>query len=806
MYLNREQLKLAENGAMGHALIRGIAGSGKTTVGVRRITYLLENYCYENDKILFITYNRSLSKYIEYLYKKMDTGKNISLFDVSEEKDKNVEVRTIDALAFKYFRKYKDLNNKEVSIAWQVPHALVQEAILKIKERYPECKFLNYQHFKFLKDEIAWIKGCGYTTLEAYQNAERIGRSLGSNEEGPSKLYKNSTNREAIYMLLKEIDGMLFKNNQVDVLTANNLALKYMIKQGVEEKFQHIIVDEAQDLTRVQLELISQLKADHEDSSILFLMDVAQSIYPHAWLTKGRTFKSIGYDMTGKGYKLNKNYRTTTEISQCAYSLLAKDPDIVEDENFVKPSLFERHGDYPVYRHFEACKEQTNYVIRLIKSLKQTYGLKDIAIVSKTNKALELLQEELQLAQLPSVLFKTNKEVDFAKDELKLLTMHSVKGLEFKVVILIELNKNIIPYVQNGLTDEEAKEDEKMDRKLLYVGMTRAQEKLFLCSYGEASKFIKDIDKHLLTIQMGSRMNAFYQLPYNSYLFAEEIKSQYQEEESVRQWVLRELTNNYGYPKELIQIEYPVRSFSQTGYVDIGVINSKTQTPYIFVEVKQRSVAIEEAILQLKSYMNVAKPKYGIATNGKEIVFLDAEFNEIKDIPICDISLLPTTMEAYCYIDKGNGRNYHFERDINVAEIITKDEVIGEDRLQSIKIYSDIAAGVPIEIVDEVRGNFRLPTEWVRGRKGLYILQVRGDSMIGADIDNEDLVVIDGEQMVNTNDIGAVYYNNATTLKRVVSMGDSILLMSENPEYEPIHISQGDFKVMGKLVGVIKKK
>ena len=806
MHLNREQLKLAENGAMGHALIRGIAGSGKTSVGVRRITYLLENYCYEKDKILFITYNRSLSKYIEYLYKKMNTGRNISLFDLNEEKDKNVEVRTIDALAYKYFRKYKDLNHKEVNIAWQVPHSLVQEAITKVKEKYPECKFLNYQHFKFLKDEIAWIKGCGYTTLEAYQNAERIGRSLGSNEEGPSKLYKNSTNREAIYMLLKEIDTILFKNNQVDVLTANNLALKYMVKQGVEEKFQHIIVDEAQDLTRVQLELISQLKADHEDSSILFLMDVAQSIYPHAWLTKGRTFKSIGYDMKGKGYKLNKNYRTTTEISQCAYSLLAKDPDIVEDENFVKPSLFERHGDYPVYRHFETCKEQTNYVIRLIKSLRQTYSLKDIAIVSKTNKALELLQEELEVAQLPSVLFKTNKEVDFAKEELKLLTMHSVKGLEFKVVILIELNKNVIPYVQNGLTDEEAKEDEKMDRKLLYVGMTRAQEKLFLCSYGEASKFIKDIDKHLLTIQMGSRMNAFYQVPYSAYLFIEEMKSQYQEEESVRQWVLRELTTNYGYPKELIQIEYPVRSFSQTGYVDIGVINSKTQIPYIFVEVKQRSVAIEEAILQLKSYMNVAKPKYGVATNGKEIVFLDAEFNEIKDIPICDISLLPTTMEAYCYIDRGSGRNYHFERDINVAEIITEDEVIEESRLQSIKIYSEIAAGVPIEIVDEIKGNFRLPSEWVRGRKGLYILQVRGDSMIGADIDNGDLVVIDGEQVVNTNDIGAVYYNNATTLKRVVPMGDSILLMSENPEYEPIHISQGDFKIMGKLVGVIKKK
>ncbi|WP_053985672.1 S24 family peptidase [Niameybacter massiliensis] len=805
MHLNREQLKLAENGAMGHALIRGIAGSGKTTVGVRRITYLLENYCYESDKILFITYNRSLSKYIEYLYKKMETAVNISLFDTEESKDPNVEVKTIDALALKYFSKYNVLSQKNATIAWQIPNSLVQEAIATVKEAYPNCKFLNNQHFKFLKDEIAWIKGCGYTTLEAYQNADRIGRSLGSEEEGPSKLYKQSTNREAIYSLLKEIDRRLFENNQVDGLTANIMALKYIVKHGAEERYQHIIIDEAQDLTKVQLELISALKAEQEESSILFLMDVAQSIYPHAWLTKGRTFKSIGYDMTGKGYKLNKNYRTTTEISQCAYSLLSKELEIVEDENFVKPTLIERHGEYPVYRHFESSKEQTNYVIRLINALKKSYNLKDIAIVSRTNKALELLQEVLDEAHMPSLLFKNNKEVDFGKEEIKLLTMHSVKGLEFKIVILIELNKNIIPYTQSGLTEEEAKEEEKMDRKLLYVGMTRAQESLYLCSYGEASKFIKDIDKKFLTMQNGSRMNAFYQLPYEQYLFIEKIKNKHEQEESIRQWVLAELINNYGYPKELLQVEYPVRSFSQVGLVDIAVINSNNQMPHLFVEVKQRNVAIEEAVAQLKSYMNVSNVTYGIATNGKEIIFLDQQFNEIKDIPVCDITLLPTTMERYIYVDKGTYRNYPFERDINVAEIITENGVFSGDTLQNIKIYSDIAAGMPIEIVDEIKGNFRLPKEWTKERPGLYILNVRGDSMLGAGIESGDMVVIDDAQVVNTNDIGAVYYNGATTLKRVVPMGDSILLMSENPEYEPIQISEGDFKVMGKLVGVIKK-
>ena len=78
-----------------------------------------------------------------------------------------------------------------------------------------------------------------------------------------------------------------------------------------------------------QLDFINILRSDKEDSSILFLADVAQSIYPQAWLVKERSFKTIGYDMTGKGSRLSKNYRTTTEIAEAAYSLLSKDINIV---------------------------------------------------------------------------------------------------------------------------------------------------------------------------------------------------------------------------------------------------------------------------------------------------------------------------------------------------------------------------------------------------------------------------------------------------------------------------------------------
>nr|WP_253199375.1 UvrD-helicase domain-containing protein [Clostridium tagluense] len=66
MQLNVEQRKLVQSKPVGHSLIRGVAGSGKTTVAVNRIPFLLENYCLDkDDKVLMVTYNKSLISYIK---------------------------------------------------------------------------------------------------------------------------------------------------------------------------------------------------------------------------------------------------------------------------------------------------------------------------------------------------------------------------------------------------------------------------------------------------------------------------------------------------------------------------------------------------------------------------------------------------------------------------------------------------------------------------------------------------------------------------------------------------------------------
>jgi len=77
--------------------------------------------------------------------------------------------------------------------------------------------------------------------------------------------------------------------------------------------------------------------------------------------------------------------------------------------------------------------------------------------------------------------------------------------------------------------------------------------------------------------------------------------------------------------------------------------------------------------------------------------------------------------------------------------------------------------------------------------------------MINANVHNKDLVVLQKTDIADNMEIVAVYYNGCTTLKRIVRMGDTVLLMSENPDYEPINITEGELRIMGKLIGVIRQ-
>lgn len=819
MQLNLEQKRLIQAKPGGHLLLKGVAGSGKTTVAVHRIPFLLNHYCFAgDDSILMVTYNKTLVNYIKYLFEKVDDEDKAEYQSIFDNKENKIGIETIDSIMYSYYFQYKKENRLkyEVIDSKKEKYIVMAECISEIGKTDKSVNIIDQRFINFLLDEIDWLKSCNYMELEEYQNADRIGRMGKQNIEGPQKLMKNSDTRRAIYELMILFNKRLLEKGYIDFKDMAILALR-QVQKKVNKKYTHIIIDESQDLTRIQLEFLKLLLLPKEYSSIMFVCDTAQSIYQHSWLVKGRSFTSIGFDMTGKSNSLSKNYRTTTQIAEAAYSLIENDSSIIEDENFVKPSLIDRQGSYPVCRYFKSIQEESEYILSEIKSnILIKYRKKDIVIIAKNRSQLKHIKEFMDNSHMDCVLISKTEE-DFEVDSVKLLTMHSIKGLEFKVVFIVGINKDVIPYMTyQGLEDESIQESS--DRRLLYVGMTRANEYLYITTSGIPSKFIEEINSKYLKLNNTCRFRKYYNISLDEFEYKNKIIDLYSKEERVRQWAIRELIESYKYPKGLIEVEYKINNFSKTGSVDAAVLiyNSTTKIPYVLIETKALGQGVEAAVRQLKSYMsNCNTCNYGVATDGNEICILNKDMEIIEDIPLFNPSMLPSSIENYSYIDLKFNNTYTVMRDSENTDEILVDNLSEkltyyEEAIKRIPIYSNIAAGQPIYMVDDMNGYFPLPAEWFKGKDSCFMLKIIGDSiigdsMIGANIKDGDYVVIQKQETAQNRDIVAVAIDENATLKRFTKMGDTVLLIPENEKYEPIQMKSEQINIIGTAIGIVKR-
>ncbi|PIE11117.1 MAG: repressor LexA [Rhodobacterales bacterium] len=116
-----------------------------------------------------------------------------------------------------------------------------------------------------------------------------------------------------------------------------------------------------------------------------------------------------------------------------------------------------------------------------------------------------------------------------------------------------------------------------------------------------------------------------------------------------------------------------------------------------------------------------------------------------------------------------------------------------------------IAAGVPIEAISHATHNVAVPNTMLRGSGEHYALEVRGDSMIEAGINDGDVVVIaEGSTADNGDIVVALVEDQEATLKRFFRRGNAIALEAANPAYETRVFPEEKVKVQGKLVGLIR--
>ena len=130
-------------------------------------------------------------------------------------------------------------------------------------------------------------------------------------------------------------------------------------------------------------------------------------------------------------------------------------------------------------------------------------------------------------------------------------------------------------------------------------------------------------------------------------------------------------------------------------------------------------------------------------------------------------------------------------------------EVVGEIKVDHVPLLGDIAAGTPILAVENIDTYVPLPEGFFGINNPLFMLQVRGNSMIEAGINSEDYVVIRRQESAENGEIAAVLIDNEVTLKRFYRENDHFRLHPENREMDDIITDRAE--ILGVLVGLLRR-
>lgn len=160
------------------------------------------------------------------------------------------------------------------------------------------------------------------------------------------------------------------------------------------------------------------------------------------------------------------------------------------------------------------------------------------------------------------------------------------------------------------------------------------------------------------------------------------------------------------------------------------------------------------------------------------------------------IAKMLNTLEEEGYI-KTSGKARGIEVLNALGESLTKG-------LVAVPLLGSIQAGVPHLAEEQIEEWINLPQTLVRSRRDVFLLRVRGDSMINAGIYEGDLVIVRPTKDVKNNDIVVALLHDEATVKRFIQIKNRAYLKAENPDYKNIYPKE-DWMVQGKVVGVIRQ-
>ena len=298
---------------------------------------------------------------------------------------------------------------------------------------------------------------------------------------------------------IHSLASKLLKENNVKVIDCDiaDAAAQYVMNNKISRKYDVILCDEVQDFKKEWFNIISAL--EKPDSITIFGVDETQRIY------EGREWrwKDLGIDARGRMvHVLRKSYRATDKVMKLAVEFIKRDSALFRElkeldidlDSIDSVRLSDDNIKMFVGNEFE-------HVSNIVKELiKEGYSPGDIYIVNPYQKSLEYYKNRLKYIvgehNIHVVSSNSDKQSKLApKDKLLITTYHSVKGLENKIVIVTGMSS--LPY--NHSSTARLK---KIDRKMAYVAMTRAKERLYITAY-KKEKFAEELMllDDLITVQ-----------------------------------------------------------------------------------------------------------------------------------------------------------------------------------------------------------------------------------------------------------------------------------------------------------------